>query len=206
MSGIRTREPLELIDELRESECGQGLGLGRRDLSNAYQTPSVAGHRAGDARGVAFVRGHHVKEWKPGLHWYWPIATTYKTIAVVRQTQLIQSKVVMTKDMKTVIAGALVTYYINNVVAALAHIADLASDVMERTQGAIYDEISRHTMEEIQGNRAAFRETLTARAAEALNGYGVQILQVQLTEFAPTRAIALNAHGAVGQYTLWTGF
>jgi uncharacterized membrane protein YqiK len=61
-------------------------------------------------------------------------------------------------------------------------------------------------MEEIQGNRAAFRETLTARAAEALNGYGVQILQVQLTEFAPTRAIALNAHGAVGQYTLWTGF
>jgi regulator of protease activity HflC (stomatin/prohibitin superfamily) len=156
--------------------------------------------------GVAFVWGHHVKEWKAGLHWYWPIATTYKTIAVVRQTQLIQSKVVMTKDMKTVVAGALVTYYIDDVVAALARIADLASDVMERTQGAIYDEISRHTLEEIQGGRAAFRETLTARAAEALNGYGVQILQVQLTEFAPTRAIALNAHGAVGHYALWTGF
>ena len=156
--------------------------------------------------GVAFVRGHHVKEWKAGLHWYWPIATTYKTIAVVRQTQLIQSKVVMTKDMRTVIAGALVTYYIDDVVAALARIADLPSDVMERTQGAIYDEISRHTLEEIQGDRVAFRETLTARAAEALNGYGVQILQVQLTEFAPSRALALNAHGAIGQYTLWTGF
>ena len=156
--------------------------------------------------GVAFVRGHLVKEWKAGLHWYWPIATTYKTIAVVRQTQLIQSKVVMTKDMKTVIAGALVTYYIDDVVAALARIADLPSDVMERTQGAIYDEISRHTLEEIQGDRVAFRETLTARAAEALNGYGVQIPQVQLTEFAPSRAIALNAHGAIGQYTLWTGF
>jgi hypothetical protein len=33
-----------------------------------------------------------ISKWKAGLHWYWPIATTYKTIAVVRQTQLIQSR------------------------------------------------------------------------------------------------------------------
>lgn len=156
--------------------------------------------------GVAFVRGKHVKEWKPGLHWYWPVATTYKTIAVVRQTQLIQSKVVMTKDHKTVIVGALVTYYINDVVQALSGVADLASDVMERSQGAIYDEIGRYTLQEIQADRAAFKVKLTACAAEALNGYGVCILQVQLTEFAPSRAISLNTHGAIGQYTLWTGF
>ena len=48
----------------------------------------------------------------------------------------------MTKDMKTVIVGALITYYINDVVQALANVADLASDVMERSQGAIYDAIS----------------------------------------------------------------
>lgn len=156
--------------------------------------------------GVAFVRGRHVRKWGPGLHWYWPVATQFKTIAVVRQTQLIQSKVVMTKDMKTVLAGALVTYYINDVVAALAHIADLASDVMERAQGAIYEAIGQYTMEEIQSDRGAFRETLTARVGEALNGYGVQILQVQLTEFAPARALALNTRGAIGQYTMWTGF
>src|SRR5262249_859050 len=123
--------------------------------------------------GVAFVFGRHVRKWGPGLHWYWPVATTYKTIAVVRQTQLIQSKVVMTKDLKTVIVGALVTYYINDVISALVKIADLPSDVMERSQGAIYEAISKYTLDEIQGSRAAFREILTQQAGEALNGYGV---------------------------------
>ena len=156
--------------------------------------------------GVAFVRGRHVKKWTSGLHWYWPVATTYKTIAVVRQTQLIQSKVVMTKDYKTVIAGALVTYYVDDVVLALAKVADLASDVMERAQGSIYEVIGAHSLEDIQADRQMFRDKLTARVGEALNGYGVQIIQVQLTEFAPARALAINARGAIGTYTMWTGF
>ena len=28
--------------------------------------------------GVAFVRGRRIKAWQPGLHWYWPLVTTYK--------------------------------------------------------------------------------------------------------------------------------
>ena len=92
--------------------------------------------------GVAFVHGHRVKEWKPGLHWYWPLVTTYKLMMTVRQTQRIQSKVIMTKDLKTVTVGALVTYYIDDVVSALAKIADLPSDIMERSQGAILAEVS----------------------------------------------------------------
>jgi regulator of protease activity HflC (stomatin/prohibitin superfamily) len=156
--------------------------------------------------GVAFVHGHRVKEWKPGLHWYWPIVTNYKLIATVRQTQRIQSKVVMTKDLRTVTAGALVTYVIDDVVAALAMIADLPSDIMERSQGAILAEISERTLEEIQRDRIAFNAGLTARVGKVLNGYGVQIQQAQLTEFAPCRAIAINGHAAVGNYSLWTGF
>ena len=63
------------------------------------------------------------------------MVTTYKLMAAVRQTQRIQSKVIMTKDMKTVTVGALVTYYIDDVVSAVAKIADLPSDIMERVPG-----------------------------------------------------------------------
>jgi regulator of protease activity HflC (stomatin/prohibitin superfamily) len=112
----------------------------------------------------------------------------------------------MTKDLRTVIIGALVTYDVNNIIAAVAKIADLPSDVMERAQGAIFIEVSKWTLEEIQGNRADFNERLTEKVGASLNGYGVEILQVQVTEFAPCRAIALSAHGALGQYSLWTGF
>jgi regulator of protease activity HflC (stomatin/prohibitin superfamily) len=156
--------------------------------------------------GVAFVRGYRVKEWKPGLHWYWPLVTTYKLLMVVRQTQRIQSKVVMTKDMRTVTVGALVTYIVDDVVSAVAKIADLPSDIMERSQGAILAEVSESTLEQIQSDRVRFNRGLTERVSRTLNGYGVQIMQAQLTEFAPCRAFAINGHAAVGQYALWTGF
>ena len=156
--------------------------------------------------GVAFVRGHRVKEWKPGLHWYWPLVTTYKIIATVRQTQRIQSKVAMTKDLKTVTAGALVTYYIDDVISALAKVADLPSDIMERSQAAIFAELSERTLAEIQSDRLGFNAQLTARVGGVLNGYGIQVIQAQLTEFAPCRAFAINGHTAVGNYSLWTGF
>jgi regulator of protease activity HflC (stomatin/prohibitin superfamily) len=156
--------------------------------------------------GVAFVRGHRVKEWKPGLHWYWPLVTTHKLMATVRQTQRIQSKIVMTKDMQTVTVGALVTYVVDDIVSALAKIADLPSDIMERSQGAILAEVSERTLEEIQCNRIAFNAGLTDRVGNVLNGYGVQILQAQLTEFAPCTAYAINGHAAIGNYSLWTGF
>ena len=156
--------------------------------------------------GVAFVRGYRVKEWKPGLHVYWPVVTSYKLTVTVRQTQRIQSKVVMTKDLKTVTVGALVTYVVDDVVAAIAKIADLPSDIMERSQGAILAEVSENTLEQIQSDRVAFNRGLTERVSSMLNGYGVYILQAQLTEFAPCRAIAINGHAAVGNYSLWTGF
>jgi regulator of protease activity HflC (stomatin/prohibitin superfamily) len=156
--------------------------------------------------GVAFVRGHRVKEWKPGLHWYWPVVTTHKLMATVRQTQMIQSKVVMTKDLKTVVVGALVTYTVDDIVAAISKIADLPSDIMERSQGAILSAVSENTLAEIQADRVRFNAVLTARVGNALNGYGVRILQAQLTEFAPCRAFAINGHAAIGQYALWTGF
>ena len=156
--------------------------------------------------GVAFVRGRRIKAWQPGLHWYWPLVTTYKIMMTVRQTQRIQSKVIMTKDLKTVTVGALVTYVVDDIVSALVKIADLPSDIMERSQGAILAEVSERTLKEIQSDRVAFNAGLTERVGSVLNGYGVQILQAQLTEFAPCRAFAINGHAAIGNYALWTGF
>jgi regulator of protease activity HflC (stomatin/prohibitin superfamily) len=156
--------------------------------------------------GVAFVHGRRVKEWQPGLHWYWPLVTTYKLMTTVRQTQRIQSKVIMTKDLQTVTVGALVTYYVDDIVSAVVKIADLPSDVMERSQGAIFAAVAEMTVQEIQANRAAFNQMLTAKVGESLNGYGVQVIQAQLSEFAPCRAFAINSHTAVGNYSLWTGF
>src|SRR5262245_14502475 len=125
---------------------------------------------------------------------------------IVRQTQRIQSKVIMTKDMRTVTVGALVTYEVDDAIKAMVTIADLASDIMERSQAAIFAVVCESTMEQIQSERLQFNTRLTEKVSQLLNGYGVHVLQAQITEFAPCRAIAINAHTAVGNYTLWTGF
>lgn len=158
------------------------------------------------SKGVAFARGYKIKVWEPGVHWYWPLVTSYKVMMTVRQTQMIKSKVVMTRDMKTVLVGALVTYHIDDIVSALAKIADLPSDIMERSLEAILEVISERTLEEIQSSRPVLNRALTDKVATALNGYGVCVIQAQLTEFAPCRALSINGHVAVGQYSLWTGF
>jgi uncharacterized membrane protein YqiK len=77
---------------------------------------------------------------------------------------------------------------------------------MERSQGAILASVADRTLEQVQHDRVGFNADLTERVGQVLNGYGVQILQAQLTEFAPCRAIAINGHAAVGNYSLWTGF
>jgi regulator of protease activity HflC (stomatin/prohibitin superfamily) len=125
---------------------------------------------------------------------------------VVRQTQRVQSKVIMTRDLKTVTVGATVTYHVNDAVAAVVGIADLPSDIIERSQGAILAAVAERTIEEIQSDRLAFSNELTERVAAILNGYGVEILQAQLTEFAPCTALAINGNAAVGNYSIWSGF
>jgi regulator of protease activity HflC (stomatin/prohibitin superfamily) len=112
----------------------------------------------------------------------------------------------MTKDMRTVTVGALVTYEVDDAIKAMVTIADLPSDIMERSQAAIFAVVCESTMEQIQSERLQFNTRLTEKVSQLLNGYGVHILQAQITEFAPCRAIAINAHTAVGNYTLWTGF
>jgi hypothetical protein len=52
----------------------------------------------------------------------------------------------------------------------------------------------------------SFNKKFTERVGSVLNGYGVHVLQAQVTEFAPCRAIAITGHAAIGQYALWTGF
>lgn len=156
--------------------------------------------------GILFSRGRHIQVWNAGLHIYWPLVSVYRTMAVVRQTQMLQSKVVMTRDLQTVITGALVTYYVDDIEMAITKIADLPSDIIERSTQSILDEVSKSTLQEIQADRIHFNQLLTERVSKALNGYGVHVLQAQITEFAPCQALAVTGHAAVGSYSLWTGF
>ena len=153
--------------------------------------------------GVAFVRGRIVKEWRPGLHWYLPVTTKYRVMPVVRQTVSLQTKGTMTEDKRSVFVGGLVTYTVSNVVTALTQVADLPSDVIERSLPAILGLVESMTLEEIHTNRSSFNTKLTESIRKNLRGYGVEVEDAQLTEFGPCRTINAVGHMALGHNNLW---
>jgi uncharacterized membrane protein YqiK len=95
---------------------------------------------------------------------------------------------------------------VEDVVSAVAKIADLPSDVIERSQEAMFATVGEYTLRDIQADRHGFNRRLTEKVGQTLEGYGVKVLQSQLTEFAPARAFVLKGQQTVGQYQLWTGF
>jgi regulator of protease activity HflC (stomatin/prohibitin superfamily) len=78
------------------------------------------------------------------------LVSVYRTMAVVRQTQMLQWKVVMTRDLQTVITGALVTYYVDDIEMAITKIADLPSDIIERSTQSILDEVGKSTLQKFR--------------------------------------------------------
>ena len=78
--------------------------------------------------------------------------------------------------------------------------------ISSRSQEAMFAVVGEHTLQEIQSNRVGINERLTDRVCQTLEGYGVRVLQSQLTEFAPCRALAIKGQAAIGQYSLWSGF
>ena len=102
--------------------------------------------------------------------------------------------------------GGVITYIVVDVPTAVAVIADVFSDAIDRTLPVLLGLVAAMTLEEINADRPNFNQKLTEGARKALEGYGVEVLQVQLTELSPCRAINHTGHMAIGQYTIWTEF
>lgn len=134
--------------------------------------------------GVKFVRGKNVKEVKPGLYLYWPLTTEVVIVPVARQTLNLVSQVLVTKDGKSVTAGAVVVYKISNVVDALSKNWDVDHSIGDITQSAIVETITKLTLSELMVNARVVKE-LTARVSKELTEFGLDVMKCVLTDFSP---------------------
>ncbi len=135
--------------------------------------------------GVAFVRGKHTKELRPGLHVYWPFWTEVVLVPVVRQTLALTGKTLTTADGREVVAGGMVRYKIRNVLKALSETHDIDSAVEDESTAVLCEYITSQTFANIQTGRSAVNTELTKRLRDVLSAYGVTVILAQLTDFAP---------------------
>lgn len=145
--------------------------------------------------GVAYIFGHKVKKWGPGPHFYWPLVTEIDEIPVVRQTMDLPEQTLTTKDGETVLASAVITYRVADVVVALSQQWDYEDTVMDLSQVALRDYICERDFDEIALKRRQSGKQMGTQANDDLKDWGVEVINMRLQEFAKTKAISLHGSG-----------
>lgn len=142
---------------------------------------------------VKFVRGKPGVTLGAGMHFFWPITTTFHTYPVARQTVDLRSQTFMTTDEITAIAGGLVVYEVSDVELLLGHTFEADSTIKEISIGEIHGVLCSMSWSEIRTALASGKldTRLRVEVRKALEKYGVRVINVTLTDLAKCRVIKL---------------
>lgn len=141
--------------------------------------------------GVKFVRGARVVKLGPGIHWYWPLVTTYDTYPTVRQADNLPTQVFTTKDDITIAVGGLLVYDVNDVEKLLTTCHNAIRTVQDITLTAVHDVCANLTWDELKDKqrRGTLDTQLKNAAQKQLGEYGVRVIKCMLTDLAKTRVL-----------------
>jgi regulator of protease activity HflC (stomatin/prohibitin superfamily) len=131
------------------------------------------------------------KEIKPGFRVWWPLITDIEIIIVARQPINTPTQSLVTKDGKTVVAGGVVIFHVNDVVKAIGQqnwsYEDTASDI---TQATLVEVISSWNYNELLENISGEVETqLTEQCRKNLRQFGLYVGRCALVDFSKVRQL-----------------
>jgi len=141
--------------------------------------------------GIAFVHGYRTKHLLPGLVWWWPLVTEIVVIPVVRQLSHLAPQTLCTKDGRTVVCGGIIIYLVTDIEQYLVNNEDAAEAIAEISLAVVRSVVVTHTFSEIQEKRVDIDAILTMEASRALKDFGVTVVNMRLSDFAPAFALSL---------------
>lgn len=124
---------------------------------------------------------------------YWPLLTDVELFVVARQTCDIRTQVLMTKDQKQVVAGAMVVYWIDDIIKAIGERNwDVGQTIEDITMAVVAEEITSKALDELldgisHGRNGDFYKELTLNCRGQLAQFGVKVLRVSFTDFSTCR-------------------
>src|SRR5574341_131131 len=149
---------------------------------------------------VKFVRGRVVRSGGPGLVFHWPLVTRLVVIPIVRDSLTCKAQTITLASSETVLVEAIVIYEITSIEKLVAHTADAETTISDVTTGAIHSVIETVPSYDVlvqMGVRRARRQNsdlnykLIEEVKEALEPYGVRVLDVFLQNKAKARVLRL---------------
>ena len=143
--------------------------------------------------GVRFWFGKWARVVYPGWRLDWPAIMDMEVVPVVRQVVQLESQTLFTGDAKTVIAGAVIVFSIEDVHKFLVENFDAEDGIVEVAGHVLRDVIVGKTLDQIQetDGRRSIDKSLVVDASKALALFGVEVETMRLTDFAPARVVNL---------------
>lgn len=140
--------------------------------------------------GVKFIRGHKVKEIKPGIHLYWPITTDVEIIPIVRQTFNLKSQRIATQDNKTISVSVVIIFMIDDVLKALTETWCYHDTVCDTAQAAVVEVLVKKSYDELVTNiDTDIKNQLSITVRKRLKKFGVYVESAQLSDYAKTLVV-----------------
>jgi regulator of protease activity HflC (stomatin/prohibitin superfamily) len=142
---------------------------------------------------IKFRRGDEVIPLSAGLHFYWPLITVFKQYPIAMQSMDLRPQKLTTADDRAVLVGAMISYRIVDIEKALAHtwdpdstIADAALRVATRVVlGLHWAELKN------KAQKRTLDTMLKNEAQRVLEKYGVEVIEMTLTDLALTKVYSL---------------
>ena len=142
---------------------------------------------------VKFVRGSNPVALGPGIHWYWPMMTTFQSYPTARQADNLRAQTIVTEDDKVIAVGGMLVYEVADIEKLLAHTHNASTTVTDIALTAVHDVCCQLSWDALktEQRKGTLDTKLKNTAQKALVEYGVKVIKLMLTDLAPCRVLKL---------------
>jgi hypothetical protein len=140
---------------------------------------------------VKYVRGKRPVVCLAGIHWYWPVLSTWVPYPVARQGDKLETQTIETADDKTIIVGGMLVYSVSDLAALVTTTHSPSATIKDIALTAVHDICCQMTWAELgaEQRRGTLDTKLKNAAQRALSDYGVKVIKLMLTNLARTRVL-----------------
>lgn len=143
---------------------------------------------------IKYVGGKRPVSCGPGIHFWWPARSTFVIHPTARQTDRLETQTMESKDGKTFIVSAMITYSVDDLLALVTTTHSPFHTITDIAMGAVHDICCELDWAELQNQqrRGTIKTLLRNEAQKQLSQYGVKVIKLQLNSLAKCRVLKLS--------------
>jgi regulator of protease activity HflC (stomatin/prohibitin superfamily) len=143
---------------------------------------------------IKYVHGNRPKICGPGVHFWWPWTTTWVNYPTARQTDRLETQTIESKDGKTFLVAAMITYSVTDIAALVTTTHSPTIAVRDMAMAAVHDVLCDYDWAELQNmqRKGTIKTQLRNEAQKQLKDYGIDVIKLQLNTLARCRVYKIS--------------